>query len=179
MSNNINRKEKIALAALHLFAERGYENTTTSLIANTAGVSEALIFKHFGNKENLLNYVVKSGYNRIITHNRGMVKETDPLKLIFKVIDLPKKLILDEPEFWKLQTRLMDIEPYEIQYQLFLHPVYTLLTKAFTDLEYINPEKETELILLMVEGMWKSYVAKKDEQTLQLAAFIKTKYGKQ
>ena len=175
----MNRKEKIATSALHLFAEKGYENTTTALIAHTAGVSEALIFKHFGNKEHLLSYVVKSGYNRIVTHNRGMIKETDPLKLIFKVIDLPSKLIQDEPEFWKLQTRLMDIEAFEIQYQLFLQPVYTLLTKAFADMKYSSPEKETELILLMIEGMWKSYVAKKDEQTRQLAAFIKTKYGPQ
>ena len=172
----MNRKEKIAASALQLFAEKGYENTSTQLIASHAGVSEALVFKHFGNKENLLHHVVKSGYARIIAQNRGMLAETDALRLIHKVIDLPEKLVADEPEFWKLQVRLMEIEGFQHQYENFLHPVNTILTKAFTDLRYAEPAKETNLILLIVEGLWKSYVLKTGNAQNKLAAFVKEKY---
>lgn len=44
-------------AAVSLFAEKGYVATSTSEIAKKAGVSEGLIFKHFGNKEKLLKSI--------------------------------------------------------------------------------------------------------------------------
>ena len=37
-------------SAINLFAQTGYDGTSTSIIAKEAGVSEGLIFKHFKNK---------------------------------------------------------------------------------------------------------------------------------
>jgi len=48
------KKQKIAEAAVQLFAEKGYANTSTSEIAKRAGVAEGTIFRHYGTKENLL-----------------------------------------------------------------------------------------------------------------------------
>ncbi len=47
------RKQSIARAALPLFARQGFRGTTTKDIARAAGVSEALIFRHFPSKESL------------------------------------------------------------------------------------------------------------------------------
>jgi len=41
-------------AAIKIFAEKGFANTSTSEIAEEAGVAEATIFRHYGTKENLL-----------------------------------------------------------------------------------------------------------------------------
>lgn len=41
-------------AALELFAERGYDATTTTQIAHRAGVTEMTLFRHYGTKEALL-----------------------------------------------------------------------------------------------------------------------------
>lgn len=49
-----NKKKDIAYAAIRVFAEKGFSNTSTAEIAKKAGVAEATIFKHFGSKENLL-----------------------------------------------------------------------------------------------------------------------------
>ncbi len=46
--------EHLLDAALELFAERGFEATTTKLIAQRAGVPHGLIHYHFGTKHNLL-----------------------------------------------------------------------------------------------------------------------------
>ena len=46
----LSRKERIMKEALLLFSDQGYTNTSTKTIAQNAAVSEALIFKHFGNK---------------------------------------------------------------------------------------------------------------------------------
>ncbi|MGV8977839.1 MAG: TetR/AcrR family transcriptional regulator [Cellulomonas sp.] len=41
-------------AALGLFAEHGYDRTTTAQVASRAGVSEMTLFRHFASKEALL-----------------------------------------------------------------------------------------------------------------------------
>ncbi len=47
------RREAIIRAVRRVFAERGFHGTTTKALADAAGVSEALLFKHFPTKEAL------------------------------------------------------------------------------------------------------------------------------
>lgn len=172
----MNRKQKIAETAQELFAARGYENTSTQLIARQAGVSEALIFKHFGSKDLLLEHVIKSGYKRIVEHNRGLLRSDDPLQFILKMIDLPRKLVGEEPVFWELQYRLTDMPVSMKQHERFLQPVYALLVKAFTALGYPDAEQETQYALLVIDALWKREIVKGDTDTLALTEFIKEKY---
>jgi len=44
-------------AASDLFANKGYAGTTTRSIAETAGVNEVTLFRHFGSKENLFTII--------------------------------------------------------------------------------------------------------------------------
>lgn len=176
----MNRKQSIAESALALFARRGYDNTSTQLIAREAGVSEALIFKHFGNKEKLLAFVIKEGYKRIVEHTRGAFQDKKPLELIYTVIELPYKLVWEEPQFWELQYRLLDLEVSMKQHQRFMQPLHAMLVKAFRELGYADPEKETELMLLFVEAFWKYLIAHRDDNKapfLELQQFFKAKYA--
>jgi AcrR family transcriptional regulator len=50
----VTRKENIMNAATELFARQGFNGTSTSEIARSAGVAQGTIFHHFKNKENLL-----------------------------------------------------------------------------------------------------------------------------
>ena len=54
------RKRAILDAALPLFARKGFAATTTREIAQAAGVSEALIFKHFPSKASLYEAIFLS-----------------------------------------------------------------------------------------------------------------------
>jgi AcrR family transcriptional regulator len=47
------RRRAIIRAVRRVFAERGFDGTTTKALADAAGVSEALLFKHFPTKEAL------------------------------------------------------------------------------------------------------------------------------
>ncbi|MCX5656605.1 MAG: helix-turn-helix domain containing protein [Planctomycetota bacterium] len=47
------RREVIIRAARRVFVEKGFDGTTTRELAEAAGVSEALLFKHFPSKEAL------------------------------------------------------------------------------------------------------------------------------
>ena len=53
-----NRRLSLLRAALDLFSTQGYAGTTTKAIAECSGVTEALLFRHFHSKEELLREVV-------------------------------------------------------------------------------------------------------------------------
>jgi AcrR family transcriptional regulator len=55
--------DRILQAAKHLFATRGYENTSTIMIARLAGTSESQLVKHFGSKDGLLEAIFERGWS--------------------------------------------------------------------------------------------------------------------
>lgn len=54
------RKREILEVAAPLFFERGYEGTEMAEIANRAGVSRALLHRHFGGKQEILLDIVRA-----------------------------------------------------------------------------------------------------------------------
>jgi AcrR family transcriptional regulator len=54
------RRAAIITAVRRVFAEQGFHGTTTRELAQAAGVSEALLFKHFPNKEALYSAMMLS-----------------------------------------------------------------------------------------------------------------------
>lgn len=52
------RKREIALAALELFSQNGFEATSVSQIAEAAGISKGSIYLYFGSKEDLIFHAV-------------------------------------------------------------------------------------------------------------------------
>ena len=52
------RRLQIVRVAMRLFSERGFRGTTTKEIAHAAGVSEAIIFRHFATKEELYTAII-------------------------------------------------------------------------------------------------------------------------
>lgn len=51
--------DAIKQAALELFAEKGYQNTSISDIAKSAGISKGLMYNYFESKEGLLRAIVE------------------------------------------------------------------------------------------------------------------------
>jgi AcrR family transcriptional regulator len=52
------RRHQIVRVAMRLFSERGFRGTTTKEIAQAAGVSEAIIFRHFATKDDLYTAII-------------------------------------------------------------------------------------------------------------------------
>jgi AcrR family transcriptional regulator len=55
------RRAQIVDVARRLFAEAGYRTTTTRQLARAAGVSDALMYRHFEGKDEVLRAVVDQG----------------------------------------------------------------------------------------------------------------------
>jgi len=63
--------DRILRAAKLLFAQNGYENTSTVAIAREAGTSESQLMKHFGSKQGLLLAILDHGWNGILDRVRA------------------------------------------------------------------------------------------------------------
>lgn len=163
--------------ALLLFAEKGYVDTSTKEIAQRAEVSEALIFKHFGNKDGLLFHLIKSGYRRVLQHHRGMMIYRDAKSFLRSMINLPRELVSEEPLFWKLQERLSHHSFSRQQHELFMKPVYPVIKRAFTELGYSNPELETQLLLIIIETLWKKEANGELGHSAAVAKLLEARYG--
>ncbi len=145
------KQEKILAAAALLFGRDGFHATSTSKVAKQAGVSEGLIFRHYGNKEGLLQAVIDDGTERFKAMFSSIVMESDPTEVIRKCLLMPFDVKESEYEFWKLQFKLKwEFEQYNNEK---MEPLHMALTNAFSKLNYEKPEMEAELLLLVLDGL--------------------------
>ncbi|MEM9326604.1 MAG: helix-turn-helix domain-containing protein [Bacteroidota bacterium] len=156
------KKEKILEAALELFAKEGYRSTSTSKVAKLAGVSEGLIFRHFGNKEGLLDAIVAEGEERAKALFADIVLETDPKEVLRKTIFMGTKMT-DNPaasDFWKLQYKIKwELEQYG---EHKMEPLQMALTNAFEKLDYPHPHAEALLLMMLLDGVATRYYLSKE-----------------
>ena len=147
------KKEKILQAALELFAKEGYRVTSTSKVAKLAGVSEGLIFRHFTNKEGLLEAIVQEGEDRAKLLFADIIMESDPKKLIRNYVEMGLKMSQNKAEldFWKLQFKIKwELEQYGAHK---MEPIKQALTRAFEALDYDEPAQEAEYLIIWMDGL--------------------------
>lgn len=72
------RRLQILRVAMRLFSQRGFRGTTTKEIALAAGVSEAMVFRHFATKKEL--------YSAILDHKACLHDALDPLQIVADAI---------------------------------------------------------------------------------------------
>ena len=97
--NKEKTKQAILAAALKLFAEKGFYNTSTRAISRKAGIAEGTLFNYFETKEDLALYFFEREMDEVIEWFEGNPR--------MKRADLPEKL------FAIIQHSLERLEPYE------------------------------------------------------------------
>lgn len=169
------KQEKILEAALELFASEGYASTSTSKIAKKAGVSEGLIFRHFENKQGLLDALMTEAENRLGELLGPILFESDPRKVLAKAIEMPF-IAVEEREFnfWRLQFMLKWQQEYNNPDKM--KPFIDKLTSVFAELNYEDPESEAMLFNLIVEVISTEILKGNLDQSSSLKSFLKKKY---
>ena len=170
------KKEKILNSALELFAKEGYAATSTSKIAKHAGVSEGLIFRHFENKEGLLQAIMFQGEEKSKVLFADILMETEPKSIIRKIIELGYKTSQDEEEanYWKLQYKIKwEIEDYGAHK---MEPIERALTHAFKELGYKNPNGEALVLLTQLDGMATRIFLQSNFNAKAVVELLKQKY---
>jgi AcrR family transcriptional regulator len=72
------RRNAIVEAATKVFAEKGFHGTTTRELAKAAGVSEALLYKHFPSKESLFSAMLTAGANGALSNEFKRIIALEP-----------------------------------------------------------------------------------------------------
>lgn len=129
------RREQILKTAMQLFAERGFSGTTTKEIAAAAGISEAMVFRHFASKDEL--------YRAIIDHKACSHAEMkSPLEKLKELAEAKDDYALfyglalnaldhhrDDPNFMRLlmHAALEGHELAEMFFENFVVEIYSFL----------------------------------------------------
>jgi AcrR family transcriptional regulator len=85
-SSEMQTRTRILQAAQRLFAAKGFEGTTTRDLAQTAGVAEGTLFRHFANKKAILVEVATSGWVDLLTDLLTELSEMGSYKAIAQVM---------------------------------------------------------------------------------------------
>lgn len=128
------RKLQILQVAVTLFSQRGFGGTTTREIAQAAGVSEAMVFRHFATKQEL--------YSAILDHKACSGDKMDPEKMVAEALkEKDDRAVFEQlalgalehhecdPEFQRLllHSALEGHELSEMFFEKFIRRVYELL----------------------------------------------------
>lgn len=128
------RRHQILHVAVTLFSQRGFGGTTTKEIAQAAGVSEAMVFRHYATKQEL--------YSAILDHKACSGDQMNPEEMVAEALKQKddravfEQLALGalehhetDPEFQRLllHSALEKHELAEMFFEKFLRRVYELL----------------------------------------------------
>ena len=95
----LNKKQNNIQAATRLFAEQGFEGTTTLQIANEAGVTEPLIYYHFKGKYDLFSHILEASFKAYFSRLETLERETGtPFKRIEALLDFHLRFVEEMPD---------------------------------------------------------------------------------
>jgi AcrR family transcriptional regulator len=80
------RKKRIIETAMKVFSKKGFQGAKTKGIAKAAGVSEAMIFKYFKNKNDLYNSIISTINSNMKDHPKeiGIQSQVSNLSTVLK-----------------------------------------------------------------------------------------------
>ena len=128
------RKLQILRVAVSLFSQKGFGGTTTREIAQAAGVSEAMVFRHFATKQEL--------YTAILDHKACSADSMNPEEMVAEALKLKDdRAVFERLAFGALQHHEQDpdfqrlllyaaLEGHELAemfFEKFIRRVYELL----------------------------------------------------
>ncbi|WP_370896893.1 TetR/AcrR family transcriptional regulator [Chryseobacterium gossypii] len=103
----ISKEENILFAAEKLFAEKGFEGTSTREIAKAANVNISMISYYFGSKEKLYEKLVEYRMNEGQFFSKGILERTDinEWEKIEKIVDQFADRVRNHKCFYRIMQR--------------------------------------------------------------------------
>ena len=99
MANRINKKQNIVQAATWLFAEQGFDGTTTLQISREAGITEPVIYYHFTGKDELFTGIITSTFEAFFSRLDNLPENTGTeFEKIENIIALHFDIVKEMPD---------------------------------------------------------------------------------
>jgi len=131
------RKRQLLATAKHLFVTHGYTATTTEKIAQAAGVSEPVLYRHFESKKALFLEVLREVREATLNRWRAETANlTDPLTKLHAIADMYLGTTREHAVEFRIMHRTL-IETDEPEIAAFLRSFYldseTLLAQVISE----------------------------------------------
>jgi AcrR family transcriptional regulator len=176
---------QILHSAMQLFSELGYEAVSTARIAKTAGVSEGLIFRHFGSKEGLLTAIIESGAAQIgeTMAVYAVQKSASPSgNAVVAHIGSAFAMLRQNASFWRLvqQIRFQEVVQRTAQSTIGAvnAQIMNTLTAHFQQQDNTNALAEALLLFAQIDGITIHYLQDPEHYPLdQIEQLLISKYS--
>lgn len=160
------KKQAILKTAARLFANQGFDATTTLQIAREAGVTEPLIYYHFKGKDDLFTHIIKTGFSAYLSRFEALEQGTEtPFERIRKLIELQFDIVEAMPDELRLiasacPARLHDpdgscaggIREYQNRHRTYLIHCLTEGTKN-GEFERVPVDETASLLVAYINGI--------------------------
>jgi AcrR family transcriptional regulator len=157
------RRSQILQVAIKLFSQNGFRGTTTKEIARAAGVSEAMVFRHYATKEELYHAILdwkaceSKQVNPIEIVSEAMAEKDDENVFYLMLLNGLNKHERD-PQFMRLlfHSALEGHELAEMFIEQSIIPIYEFLSKYIAERQNdgaIRKEINPRLIVRAFVGM--------------------------
>jgi AcrR family transcriptional regulator len=94
-----NARGRLELAALELYGERGFDQTTVAEIAQRAGLTERTFFRHFADKREVLFWGAGSLQEAFVTAVEDAPASVPPIEAVAIGLDAAADLLQERREF--------------------------------------------------------------------------------
>jgi AcrR family transcriptional regulator len=153
----------ICSAALTLFANQGYDATTTLEIAKAAGVSEALIFRHFGSKLGLLQALLDQGVQHVKSSMAVLQSPLAPIERLTAYLEHFAHTLEANAPFWRLlhslRTQSTVANVLHQHYGAVYQNIHAQLAKLAADLGSSQARIDAQLLYATLDGLAVHYVS--------------------
>lgn len=155
-------KNKILDAALKLFAERGFHNTSISQITKEAGVSKGLLYNYFQKKEELIDGIVGKAMAEGEELMREMMAQTSPQAKLRFIINAAFAEITERKEYYKLITSLsLQLDHFknvkEIVFAKYQNSI-PFFASLLEEVGVANAEEEAMVLAATMDGIGAQYI---------------------
>ena len=99
-------RERLAVAALHLFSSQGFEDTTVAEIAALAGLTERTFFRYYTDKAEVL-FAGQEEFDRLFLDGLEASTDTHPLELVTAALANAAAFFPDEKRLWSRERQVV------------------------------------------------------------------------
>ena len=172
----------IMRAALELFANEGYYNTSISRIARHAGISKGLMYNYFEGKEDLVMSIMEEGMDHILqTFDPNEDGHLSDEEMEYFIREIFRKLE-ENIQYWKLYFALFTQPSVHGMVMKSIAPVIarsvSMLTDYFRRKGVEKPGLEALVFASMMDGITFNYTINPDLFPLeQMTRYVIQRYS--
>lgn len=158
-------RERILEAATELFARQGYHGTSIKAIAHAAGVSKGLMYNYFDSKEDLLDDILKKGFEDISAPMEQLIHLNDPFERLEAIIEGAFAMVRHKQDriHWQFLVSIMTqhdvMKRMHAMFSKYMKAYLSTFESIFEAMQVKNPRVESYRLAAIIDGVMLHYLS--------------------